>query len=29
MLFTAKIEKFRSDFCGQKVKINQTINKSL
>jgi len=27
LYYFAKIEKFRSDYCGQKVKINQSINK--
>ena len=26
VFFSAKIEKFHTDFCGQKVKINQLIN---
>jgi len=26
LYLSAKIEKFQSDYCGQKVKINQLIN---
>jgi hypothetical protein len=26
-IVSAKVEKFQSDYCGQKVKINQSINK--